>query len=195
LYKFTEKKEALKRILLLDNYDSFTFNLYHILCGLNVKLDVIKNDEIKLDDLPLYDKIILSPGPGLPNEANLMMDVIAKADTKVHLLGVCLGMQGIAEYLQGKIFNQDCVKHGVKEEIDISDGKLFEGLPKKMKVGLYHSWAVEKADGEFTINAISENNTIMAIENVQRKLYGVQFHPESIMTPEGVKIIENFINL
>lgn len=193
--KFTEKKEALQRILLLDNYDSFTFNLYHILSGLDVELDIIKNDELKLNDLSLYDKVILSPGPGLPRDANLMMEVIAYADSNIPLLGVCLGMQGIAEYLNGNIFNQAYVKHGVMEKISIQSGDLFKDLPSTMDVGLYHSWAVEKGEGNFVINATSVNDTIMAIENKDKKLYGVQFHPESIMTPEGIRIIENFVNL
>ena len=185
----------MQRILLLDNYDSFTFNLYHILSGLDVELDIIKNDELKLNDLSLYDKVILSPGPGLPRDANLMMEVIAYADSNIPLLGVCLGMQGIAEYLNGNIFNQAYVKHGVMEKISIQSGDLFKDLPSTMDVGLYHSWAVEKGEGNFVINATSVNDTIMAIENKDKKLYGVQFHPESIMTPEGIRIIENFVNL
>ena len=136
MYKFTEKKEALQRILLLDNYDSFTFNLYHILRGLDVELDVIKNDEFNLTELSKYDKVILSPGPGLPKEANLMMEVISLASSKTPVLGVCLGMQGIAEYLNGSIFNQETVKHGVEEVINIFDGLLFQDMPKKINVGL-----------------------------------------------------------
>jgi len=195
LYKFTEKKEALQRILLLDNYDSFTFNLYHILIGFDIELDVIKNDEIKTENLSQYDKIILSPGPGLPKDANLMMDVIAYADSRIPLLGVCLGMQGIAEHLNGSIFNQDFVRHGEMEKISIINGELFKDLPNSMDVGLYHSWAVEKEGGDYITNATSLNGTVMAIENRDRKLYGVQFHPESIMTPKGNKLIENFLNL
>lgn len=187
-----KKIESVQRILLIDNYDSFTFNLFHLINGGEVKVDVVKNDAINFDEIFNYDKIILSPGPGLPSEANDMMKVILEVDSKIPILGVCLGMQGVAEHLSGSIYNQDCVRHGVSESIMSIRGVLFKGIEEGSVVGLYHSWAVNRK-GDFNVVATSNNGVVMAIENIDRKLYGVQFHPESIMSIDGKRILENFL--
>jgi anthranilate synthase component II len=195
LYKFTQKKiEILQQVLLLDNYDSFTYNLEHYLVELGADVDVVRNDSNAID-YSRYDTIVLSPGPGLPSDAGGMMRAISIADGQVPILGVCLGMQGIAEYLGGAIYNQTTVKHGVQEAIDLSRSILFEELNDSIKVGLYHSWAVKEEEADFEIVARSSSNVIMAIENQDRKMYGIQFHPESIMTESGKKIIQNFLEL
>jgi len=181
-------------ILLLDNYDSFTFNLEHYLVSLGVRVDVKRNDAIGLDVLD-YDGVILSPGSGLPADAGVMMSLIEGLAGKIPVLGVCLGMQGIAEYLGGKIYNQNNVKHGVQEEIVLEDSLLFSGLKKRIQVGLYHSWAVNSKEGDFEVVAQSVTNVVMALQNEERKMYGVQFHPESIMTPDGKHIINNFLEI
>ena len=163
--------------------------------GINVEVDVVKNDEIDLDTLGNYDKIVLSPGPGLPKGAGRLMDVIKQADSKTPVLGVCLGMQAIAVHLDGELYNQNKVKHGVQEVIELGVSPLFEGINDKIEVGLYHSWAIKDGKGDFQIIAMSLNQIPMAIQNEDRKFYGVQFHPESIMTLDGRKIIENFLSI
>lgn len=182
----------MKRILLVDNYDSFTYNLVHYLEGLECDVKVVRNDE-DVDPLQ-FDGIVLSPGPGLPNEAGNMNEVISKVDSKIPVLGVCLGMQGIAEYLDGTLYNLGEVKHGVVEQVELRDCSLFRNIPSKINVGLYHSWAVE-GKGDFEVTSKSVNGVVMSLENVSRKMYGIQFHPESIMTEYGKQIISNFIGL
>ena len=183
----------MKQILLLDNYDSFTFNLQHYLVSLGVKVDVIRNDA-EIDSLLNYDGVVISPGPGLPKEAGCLMDVLSMSKGRTPVLGVCLGMQGMCEFLGGTLYNQSEVKHGVQEVIEIDSGVLFKGLDSEIKVGLYHSWAVNE-NGKYKIVARSKSNVIMAIEDIDSKFYGVQFHPESIMTKDGMRIVKNFINL
>jgi anthranilate synthase component 2 len=141
-----------------------------------------------------YDKIVLSPGPGLPANAGIMLSLIDQVNGKIPILGVCLGMQAIAQHLGGEIYNQEHVKHGVQETIECGESILFSGLAEKMEVGLYHSWAV-KEHLAYTVTSQSASGVIMAIENTDQQLYGVQFHPESVMTPHGMKILENFLNL
>ncbi len=181
-------------ILLLDNYDSFTFNLEHYLVSLGVHVDVKRNDVKELDALN-YDGVVLSPGPGLPVAAGRMMSLIECLDGKVPVLGVCLGMQGMAEYLGGTIYNQNRVKHGVQEEIVTESSPIFKGLKNHIQVGLYHSWAVNSECGDFEIVAKSSTDIVMALQNEERKMYGVQFHPESIMTPDGMQILDNFLGI
>lgn len=183
----------MQQILLLDNFDSFTYNLEHYLIGLGNQVDVIRNN-VEISNLSEYDKIVLSPGPGLPEDAGGMMDILSRVEGKIPVLGVCLGMQAIALHLGGAIYNQDKVKHGVQENVICEKSVLFNGIPNLIQVGLYHSWAV-KAHSNYTISAKSESGVLMAIENVERKLYGVQFHPESVMTPNGKEILENFLSL
>ena len=183
----------MKHILLIDNYDSFVFNLYHSLLSLDVNVDVIRNNN-KIKNVLKYDAIVISPGPGLPKDAGSLMNVLYDVKGKLPVLGICLGMQAICELLGGKLYNQHTVKHGVNEIIEIYSSELFVGINSKINVGLYHSWAVDSS-GLYNVVAKSKNNIIMAIENIDYKLYGVQFHPESIMTKEGLKIIQNFIKL
>jgi anthranilate synthase/aminodeoxychorismate synthase-like glutamine amidotransferase len=181
------------KLLVVDFYDSFTYNLVHYLEGLDCVVTTILEDKIDLNDLLNYDAIILAPGPGLPNEKKNLFNILELCENKIPVLGICLGMQGIAEFLGMELENQQQVKHGVSEEIQVfSKMGLFNDLSDKISVGLYHSWKVKKAPIE-NITAISENKVIMALEFPEKKLYGVQFHPESIMTTEGKKILQNFI--
>lgn len=184
----------MKQVLLLDNYDSFTYNLKHYISNLGYNVITIRNDEYDLD-VSNFSHIVLSPGPGLPKDAGVMMQLLKLADSKIPVFGVCLGMQAIAEYLGGQLYNQSIVKHGVSEEITvIEDSVLFENLNKELQVGLYHSWAVNDS-GEYKVTALSKSNTVMALENSKSKFYGVQFHPESVMTKKGEIILENFLKL
>jgi len=184
----------LQRILLLDNYDSFTYNLSHYIEAEGAKVDVVLNDQIDCLLLDMYDKIILSPGPGLPNDSGRLMEVIRLSVGERPVLGVCLGMQGLIEYLGGELYNQNKVKHGVSEFIQLKNSSLFDGLPETIEVGLYHSWAGDES-GDYKVTARSDQGTVMAMENVSKQLYGVQFHPESILTPQGKEIIQNFLSL
>ena len=186
----------LRRILLLDNYDSFTFNLFHYLLNEGIDVDVVKNDEIELSTVLSYDAIVLSPGPGLPKESGRLMDVLSLAVGKVPVLGVCLGMQAMAEYLGGRLENQKSVQHGV--QVDVSHNNscvLFNAIPQNFKVGLYHSWMVNGQFGDFEVCSTSSAGVVMAIQNKALKLYGVQFHPESVMTPNGPEIVSNFLSI
>ena len=153
-------------------------------------MDVIRNDADV--DVSVYDKVMLSPGPGLPKDAGKMMEVIQSCAGKIPLLGVCLGMQGIGAFLGSELYNQELVKHGVQETIEIRPSVLFNGLGTEIQVGLYHSWAIHP-EGDFEVTGISKTGVVMAIENPEKRMYGVQFHPESVMTPEGRKIIASFL--
>ena len=182
-------------ILLLDNYDSFTYNLEHYLIALGAHVDVVRSDVAELPAVD-YDVIILSPGPGLPNDHPGMLNVLKLYAGKVPILGVCLGMQAIAEYLGGELGNKEVVKHGVREEISVlnHDG-LFTGLPLHFHVGLYHSWFVLPSPN-YTVDATSvQEDVIMAISNREKMLYGVQFHPESIMSEFGKEILGTFLGI
>ena len=161
--------------------------------SLDVEVDVVRNN-VEISNFSQYHKIVLSPGPGLPQNAGNMMKLIEQVNGKIPVLGVCLGMQAIALHLGGEIYNQENVKHGVMEEIRLFDSELFYELPKEIEVGLYHSWAVRE-NSNYKVTAISEGDILMAIENTECKLYGIQFHPESVMTPNGMKLIENFLRI
>lgn len=155
-------------------------------------ITVVRNDELDFS-IPLeYDFIVLSPGPGLPTEAGVMMQLIREQLGKTPILGVCLGMQGVAEVLGASIYNQKTVKHGLQELITTEKSVLFS-TGEQINVGLYHSWAVKPEGGKFDVTAYNDSGVVMAIENPDLKVYGVQFHPESIMTPEGKKMIGNFL--
>lgn len=184
------------KILLLDNYDSFTFNLAHYLESMCEKVDVLRNDEVSLERIIDYDKIVLSPGPGLPADAGMMPQLIKRYAGEIPMLGVCLGMQGIAEYFGGRLYNQPVVRHGVSTIIATAvESHLFRELPRQFEVGLYHSWAVTDLPNSIRISATSQEEVIMAIESVDQRIYGVQFHPESILTQFGKEILQNFILL
>jgi anthranilate synthase component II len=187
------------QILILDNYDSFTYNLVHLLEQFPGNyLDIIRNDKITVEEVNKYDKILLSPGPGIPSEAGILLPLIKKYASSKSILGVCLGHQAIAEVFNGNLFNMDKVMHGVATETTVidEDENLFKGIPRKFMTGRYHSWAVDKASLPdcFKITAVDGNQDIMAISHKQFDVKGVQFHPESILTENGKKIIENWLN-
>ncbi len=184
------------KILLLDNYDSFTFNLAHYLESMCEKVDVLRNDEVSLERINDYDKIVLSPGPGMPADAGMMPELITRYTGKTPILGVCLGMQGIAEYFGGRLYNQTVVRHGVSTIITTTEESLlFRELPRQFEVGLYHSWAVTDLPNSLRVSATSQEEVIMAIECADQRIYGVQFHPESILTQCGKEILRNFVLL
>ena len=185
------------KILIFDNYDSFTYNLLHAVKSLGYhSVDVIRNDKIDLSAVAQYDKIILSPGPGLPEEAGLLMSLIRQyAETK-SILGVCLGHQALGEVFGAKLENIPFVFHGVQTPVDIIAGDyLFDGIPNEILVGRYHSWIVSEDHfpAELEITAVDKAGDVMAMKHRQLDLHGVQFHPESILTPEGIRIIQNFL--
>lgn len=182
------------RVLLIDFYDSFTFNLAHYLEALEVELLTKRYDQISASDFSQINAIILSPGPGLPHEKEGLAEILDNYVGKIPILGVCLGMQALVTHLGGTLQNQKKVKHGVSESIDVQ-GKsiLFKNLPIQIEVGLYHSWQV--CCPQTWITASSKNGIPMAIELPEHKVYGVQFHPESIMTPNGMAILQNFLHI
>ena len=185
------------KILIFDNYDSFTYNLLHAVKSLEYHtVDVIRNDKVDLSAVAQYDKIILSPGPGLPKEAGLLMPLIRQyAETK-SILGVCLGHQALGEVFGAKLENIPFVFHGVQTPVDIiAHDYLFDGIPDEILVGRYHSWIVSKENfpAGLEITAVDKAGDVMALKHRQFDLHGVQFHPESILTPEGIRVIQNFL--
>lgn len=186
-----------KKILLFDNYDSFTYNLVHAIKSLGYnEVDVIRNDKIELSQVNQYDKIVLSPGPGLPEEAGVMLELIKEFAGHKSILGVCLGHQAIAEVFGAKLINIPNVFHGVQTPVKIvGEDYIFTGLLEEILAGRYHSWVVSKENfpEELEVTAEDGEGVIMALKHRILDLHGVQFHPESILTPEGVKIIDNFL--
>lgn len=184
-------------ILVLDNYDSFTYNLVQMIENIvGGKVDVYRNDEIALEDIDKYDKIILSPGPGIPEEAGILLDVIKKYAPTKSIFGVCLGQQAIAEAFGGSLINLSEIYHGVATDAKIiKEHKLFEGLPETIEVGRYHSWAVNPDDfpEELEITSVDDHGMIMSLKHKTFDLHAVQFHPESILTPLGKEIMKNFL--
>ncbi|KAA6312446.1 Anthranilate synthase component 2 [termite gut metagenome] len=188
----------MKRIFILDNYDSFTYNLYHLINELgNVEAVVRRNDKIKLDEVEAFDKIILSPGPGIPEEAGVLLPLIRRYAHTKSILGVCLGHQAIGEAFGGKLENLKEVFHGIQTPVNII-GKdiLFKGLGEQLLAGRYHSWIVGRNGFPdcLEITAESEEGYVMALRHKMYDVHGIQFHPESILTPQGRIIIDNFIN-
>lgn len=185
------------KLLLFDNYDSFTYNIAHALRDLGVEPDVVRNDKISLDEVEKYDKIIISPGPGIPKEAGLLMSLLKRYAGKKPILGVCLGHQAIGENFGATLHNLPEVYHGVATPIKVvKKDYLFEGLPEEFKVGRYHSWVVDNKNfptDELEVTAIDENGMIMALRHKIYDIRGVQFHPESILTPEGERMIQNWL--
>jgi anthranilate synthase component 2 len=186
----------MKKILVIDNYDSFTYNLVHYLEDLDCEVTVYRNDEFDIDEIAHFDKILLSPGPGIPNEAGLLKAVIAKYASTKSILGVCLGQQAIGEVFGGTLSNLDKVYHGVSSIVNtsVNDELLFEGLGNEFEVGRYHSWVVN-ADLPDVLEATSfdENGQLMSLRHKTFDVRGVQFHPESVLTPNGKKILENWL--
>lgn len=184
------------KIVLIDNYDSFTFNLVHLIEKVtDIIPDVIRNDELKIAELEMYDFIVLSPGPGIPSEAGKLMEIIKTYAFKKPIFGVCLGLQAIVEVFGGAIENMKTVYHGVSTEIVVIDenSKIFKNLDSTLMVGRYHSWIASKNNfpKEFKVTAIDNQERIMAIEHRQLPIYAVQFHPESILTPNGEQMLRN----
>ena len=186
----------MKKILVIDNYDSFTYNLVHYLEDLNCEVTVYRNDEFDIDEIAGFDKILLSPGPGIPDEAGLLKAVIAKYASTKSILGVCLGQQAIGEVFGGTLSNLDKVYHGVATIVktSVDNELLFEGLGNEFEVGRYHSWVVDP-DLPDVLEATSfdENGQVMSLRHKTYDVRGVQFHPESVLTPNGKKILENWL--
>ena len=201
------------KILVFDNYDSFTYNLVHLVEKItHTTVDVYRNDQIALEKVGAYDKIILSPGPGIPGEAGLLLPLIKEYAATKSILGVCLGHQAIGQAFGGKLLNLSSVYHGVATEITVGSREsglpdealaqsgvgspLFNGLPLKIEVGRYHSWIVSDEDfpGELEVTARDENGYIMALQHKTFDVQGVQFHPESVLTPLGERILWNWLN-
>ncbi|MBR6197703.1 MAG: aminodeoxychorismate/anthranilate synthase component II [Bacteroidaceae bacterium] len=184
------------KVVIIDNYDSFTYNLSHLVKELGAKVTVFRNDMFKLEQLKSYDKIILSPGPGIPCEAGLLLDVIKCYAGKKPILGVCLGHQAIGESFGGKLTNLSEVYHGVATPCTITKKDyLFEGLPEKIEIGRYHSWVVDN-DGFpdcLEVTSVSDEGYIMSLRHKEYDIRGIQYHPESVLTPDGKKIIENWL--
>lgn len=186
------------KILVFDNYDSFTYNLVHYIEQVtDAKVEVHRNDKISLEDINKFDKILLSPGPGIPSEAGILLDVIKKYAPTKSILGVCLGVQAIAEVFGGSISNMDEVFHGVATEVDIlKEDSLFNNIPKKINVGRYHSWEVNKEDlpEELELLSTDSKGVVMALRHKTYDVKGVQFHPESVLTENGLEMIKNWVN-
>ena len=183
-------------IVIIDNYDSFTYNLSHLVKELGAEVTVYRNDQFEMSQLEAFDKIILSPGPGIPSEAGLLLDVIKAYAGKKPILGVCLGHQAIGESFGGKLTNIGEVVHGVATPCHITkDDYLFEGLPKDIEIGRYHSWVVDtEAFPEcLEVTSVSDEGFIMSLRHKEYDIRGIQYHPESVLTPDGKTIIGNWL--
>lgn len=186
------------KILILDNYDSFTYNLVHYIEEIvNQKVDVFRNDQIRLDDVEKYDKIVLSPGPGIPDEAGILKPLIERYGKTKSILGVCLGCQAIAEVYGGTIINMKEVYHGVARPVKVVDNSdyIYNGIPSTFMAGRYHSWVVDDSSlpTSLTVTSRDENQLVMGLKHNSYDVRGVQFHPESILTEYGKEMIKNWI--
>ena len=205
------------KTVIIDNYDSFTYNLAHLVKELGAEVDVLRNDKFRLEELEPYDKIILSPGPGVPEEAGLLLNVIRTYAGRKPILGVCLGEQAIGQVFGGKLVNLEEVFHGVQTEIrmkgeglrirdeglggkdyegiSLEEDYIFCGLPNRIPVGRYHSWVVDTEDfpEALAVTAISPEGQIMALKHREYDIHGIQFHPESVLTPDGKTIVKNWL--
>ena len=184
------------KTVIIDNYDSFTYNLAHLVKELGAEVSVVRNDQFRLPELKPNDKIILSPGPGIPTEAGLLMDVIDAYAPVKPILGVCLGHQAIGEYFGGKLTNLSQVFHGIASTISITaPDYIYKELPAQVQVGRYHSWVVdnEGLPDCLEVTSVSEEGQIMSLRHKQYDVRGIQYHPESVLTPEGRKIIANWL--
>jgi len=185
------------KILVFDNYDSFTYNLVQIIEQIvGEEVDVFRNDKIALEDIEKYDKIILSPGPGIPEEAGILLELIKKYAPTKSIFGVCLGQQAIAEAFGGSLINLSEIYHGVATEANqVKEHHILKDLPETLEVGRYHSWAVNTEDfpEELEITSVDKSGMIMSLKHKTYDVHAVQYHPESILTPDGKKILENFL--
>lgn len=184
------------KTVIIDNYDSFTYNLAHLVKELGAEVDVLRNDKFELEELEKYDKIILSPGPGIPEEAGLLLEFIRTYAGRKPILGVCLGEQAIGQAFGGKLTNLSEVFHGIQTNVKIKNKDyIFSGLPTEIPVGRYHSWVVdtEGFPEELVITAISSEGQIMALKHREYDVHGIQFHPESVLTPDGKQIVGNWL--
>ena len=185
------------KIVIIDNYDSFTYNLSHLVKELGAEVSVVRNDEFELEALDAFDKIILSPGPGIPAEAGLLLDVIREYAGRKPILGVCLGHQAIGEVFGGKLTNLSTVFHGVATKgTQLGNDYLFDGLPERITMGRYHSWVVDREGWPeaLEVTALSDEGQVMALRHREMDIHGIQFHPESVLTPDGRTMLENFIS-
>lgn len=186
------------KIVIIDNYDSFTYNLSHLVRELGVEVSVLRNDQFRLEDLETFSKIILSPGPGIPSEAGLLLDVIREYAGRKPILGVCLGHQAIGQVFGARLENLSDVFHGVATPCRIlADDPIFSGLDRDINVGRYHSWVVSKEQFPdcLEITAESSEGQIMALRHRELNVRGIQFHPESVLTPDGKKMLQNWLFL
>lgn len=184
------------RLLIFDNYDSFTYNIAHAVRQLGVEPDVIRNDKITLDEVGNYDKIIISPGPGIPSEAGILPQLLERYGSEKPILGVCFGHQAIGERFGAKLRNLSTVYHGVQSTVRLTaDDYIFAGIPSEFEVGRYHSWVVDRDSlpSELEVTAVSPDGEIMAMRHKNLDVRGVQFHPESVLTPYGLEIIDNWL--
>ena len=185
------------KILVIDNYDSFVYNLVHYLEDLDSEVTVKRNDRFDMEEVEAYDKILLSPGPGIPDEAGQLKALIKEYAGKKPILGVCLGQQAIAEVFGGSILNLENVFHGVatKALVQVDDEQLFDGLGDEIEIGRYHSWVVDPDDlpDVLEVTSVDSNGQIMSIRHKEFDIKGVQFHPESVLTPKGKEMIENWV--
>ena len=186
----------MKKILVIDNYDSFTYNLVHYLEDLDCEVVVKRNDQLTLDEVDAFDKIVLSPGPGIPDEAGLLKEIISKYAPTKSIFGVCLGQQAIAEVFGGSLINLEEVYHGIATKIKVTkNDPLFIGMPEEIEVGRYHSWVVDANLPEvLEVTSVDQNGQIMSLRHKNFKVSAVQFHPESVLTPHGKQILKNWLN-
>ncbi len=183
-------------IVIIDNYDSFTYNLAHLVRQLGASVTVYRNDQFEMSQLEPFDKIILSPGPGIPSEAGLLLDVVRTYAGRKPILGVCLGHQAIAEVFGARLTNLAEVYHGVATEgTQFNNDVVFEGLPQRIVMGRYHSWVVDRAGFPdcLQVTAVSDDGQIMALRHKQLDVHGIQFHPESVLTPMGGQMVRNWM--
>lgn len=185
------------KILVLDNYDSFTYNLVYIVrqLGYGDQMDVFRNDKISVEDVAKYDKILLSPGPGIPSEAGIMPELLKEYSSSKSILGVCLGHQAIGEAFGGGLINLSEVLHGVASQVKTEKDLLFEGIPETFNIGRYHSWVIdeESLSPDLEVIARTPDQQIMAVRHKEFAVRGVQFHPESILTENGIQLIKNWL--
>lgn len=189
----------MNKILVFDNYDSFTYNLVHLVEKITTeRVDIFRNDAIDINMVNEYDKIILSPGPGIPSEAGILLSLIKKYAPYKSMLGICLGHQAIAEAFGAQLLNLDTVYHGVSTKINpvITNARLFKNSDNSIEAGRYHSWVVSKNNfpAELEITAVDDNNYIMALQHKKYDVHGVQFHPESILSPCGEQVVRNWLD-